>query len=576
MSKQPPIPSDIEIAQSTPLKPITEIAAKLGITENELIPYGKYMAKVDLTLLQRLKGRKNGKYITVTAITPTPLGEGKTVTTIGLGLGLNKIGKKAVNTLRQPSKGPTFGIKGGAAGGGYSQVLPMEDINLHFTGDIHAVESAHNLMNAALDAHLLHGNELGIDPFQINIGRCVDLNDRALRNVIIGLGGKEDGIPRQSFYTITVATETAAIHALTLSYKDLKERLSRIVVGFTKTGKKAVTAGDLGVVGAMAALMKDSIKPNLVQTTENTPCFVHGFPFANVAHGNNSVLADMIALKLADYVVTESGFGADCGAEKMVDVKCRQSGLKLDAVVMTLSLRALKMHGGAAVFKPGMAYAKVKDALESENMPALEKGCGNLKIHIENMRKFGVPILVTINKFYFDRDKEIDFVVKFAKENGAADAVPIEAWLKGGEGCKEAAATLVKICETPSKFKFLYPDDMPLKDKIVTLAREIYRAKDVDFSPVAASKLKLYTELGYGNLPINMAKTHLSITHDPNILGVPPKDYIFPITDVRLSAGAGFVYPISGTMRTMPGLPSRPAYLDVDIDLETGRIKGLF
>lgn len=574
MSK-PPIPSDIEIAQSTPLLPITEIAAKLGLTEEELIPYGRYMAKIDLSILKRLADRPNGKLITVTAITPTPLGEGKTVTAIGVGMGLAKIGKKVINTLREPSKGPTFGIKGGACGGGYSQVLPMEDINLHFTGDIHAVDTANNLMNAAIDAHILHGNRLNIDPERINARRCVDVNDRALREIIVGLGPRTNGYPRQTGYDITVATEAAAIHALTTSYKDLRERLGKIVIGFTYD-RKVVTAEDLGVAGAMAALMKDSIKPNLVQTTENTPCINHGFPFANVAHGNNSVLADMVALKLADYVVTESGFGADCGAEKMINVKCRQSGLKLDCVIMTLSIRALKMHGGACVFKPGMDYNKVKDALESENMEALEKGCGNLRIHLENMAKFGVPVVVTINRFYFDTDREVDFVAKFAKDHGAFDAVPIEAWLRGGAGCTEAAEAVIRACEAPNNFRLLYPDDMPIRDKIITLAREIYRAKDVEFSPSTERKIKMYTDLGYNKLCINMAKTHLSLTHDPDLKGVPPKDYIFPISDIRLSAGAGFLYPIAGAMRTMPGLPSRPAFLKVDIDVETGRIKGLF
>jgi len=575
MMSERPIPADIEIAQSIELEPITRIAEKAGVLDEELIPYGKYMAKIDLSILKRLKDKPNGKFITVTAITPTPLGEGKTVTNISLGLGMAKIGKKVMNTLREPSKGPTFGIKGGATGGGYAQVLPMEDINLHFTGDIHAVDTANNLMNAALDAHILHGNKLNIDPLRVNINRCVDVNDRALRDIVVGLGGRANGYPRQAGYDITVATEVAAIHALASSYKDLRERLGRIVVALTYD-KKAVTAEDLGVAGAMAALMKDSIKPNLVQSTEHTPVIVHGFPFANVAHGNNSVLADMVALKLADYVITESGFGADCGAEKMVNVKCRQSGLKLDCIVITLSIRALKMHGGACHFKPGMAYSKVKDALEGKNMPALEKGCENLRIHLENMLKFVDNVVVTINRFYFDRDEEVDFVIKFAKDHGAFDAVPLEGWAKGGEGAKEAAEAIVRACERPSNFRLLYPDDMPLEEKIRVLAREIYRVKDVEFSPKARRKLRQFTELGYGHLPINMCKTHLSLTDDPNILGVPPKDYIMPIQDARLSAGAGFVYPIAGSMRTMPGLPSRPAFLDVDIDTETGRIKGLF
>jgi formate--tetrahydrofolate ligase len=563
--------SDLEIAQKAKLKPITEIAKDLDLKDEELEPYGKYMAKINLSVLERLKDKPNGKFITVTAITPTPLGEGKTVTNLGLGQALAKIGKKVCNAIREPSKGPTFGIKGGACGGGYSQVLPMENINLHFTGDIHAVETAHNLFNAALDAHILHKNKLNINPLNINLRRCVDLNDRALRQIVVGLGGKANGYPRETGYDITVATETAAVHALTTGLKDLRKRLGRMVCGFTYEGKP-VTAEDLKVAGVMTVLMKDSIKPNLVQSTENTAVIDHGFPFANVAHGNNSVLANMVALKLADYVVTESGFGADCGAEKLVDVVCRQSGIKLDCIVITCSIRALKMHGGAFVLKPGQKYNK--ELAEKENMPALEKGCENLRVHIENMLSFGVPVVVTVNKFTADRDKEIEFVRKYALDKGAHYAVPIDPWAKGGDGCIEAAEAIVKACEEPNNFRLLYPDDISIKEKIETIATKIYRADGVDYSPLAEKRIKLYTDLGYDKLCINMAKTHLSLSHDPELKGV-PKNFRVPIRDIRASVGAGFLYPLCGEMRTMPGLPSVPAFVRVDID-ETGKTVGLF
>jgi formate--tetrahydrofolate ligase len=566
-----PVPSDLEIAQSTRMKPITEIAKKLGINDDELEPYGKYMGKINLSILERLKNKKNGKFITVTAITPTPLGEGKTVTAFGLGQGLAKIGKNVCNTSREPSKGPTFGIKGGACGGGYSQVLPMEEINLNFTGDIHAVESAHNLFNAAMDASILHKNPLNLDPLNINLKRCVDLNDRALRQIVVGLGGKANGYPRETGYDITVASETAAVLALSNGLFDLRKRIGKMVCGFTYDGKP-VTADDLKVAGAMTVLLKDAIKPNLAQSTENHPIIVHGFPFANVAHGNNSVLANFAALKLSDYVVTESGFGADCGAEKLFDIVCRQSGLKVDCAVITLSIRALKMHGGAYEFRPGQKYNK--EQAEKVNMPALEKGCENLKVHIENMLSFGIPVVVTINLFSADTDKEIDFVRKYAVEHGANFAEPIEAWAKGGEGCTEAAKAIVKACDLPNKFHLLYPDDMTIKEKIETIATKIYRASGVDYSPEAEKKIKLYTDLGYGKLCVNMAKTHLSLSHDPNLKGA-PKNFRVPVRDVRASIGAGFLYPLLGDMRTMPGLPSRPAFYDVDIDKD-GKTVGLF
>ncbi len=566
-----PVPSDLEIAQAAKLKPITEIASMLGVTGDELEPYGKYMGKINLSVLERLKNNKNGKFITVTAITPTPLGEGKTVTAFGLGQGLAKIGKRVCNASREPSKGPTFGIKGGACGGGYSQVLPMEEINLNFTGDIHAVEAAHNLFNAAMDASILHKNPLNLDPANINLKRCVDMNDRVLRQVVVGLGGKANGYPRETGYDITVASETAAVLALATSLQDLRQRLGRMVCGFTYDNKP-VTADDLKVAGAMTVLMKEALKPNLAQSTENHPIVVHGFPFANVAHGNNSVLANMVALKLADYVVTESGFGADCGAEKLFNVVCRQSGLKVDCAVVTLSIRALKMHGGAFELRPGQKYDKSLAA--KLNMPALEKGCENLKVHIENMKKFGIPVVVTINLFSDDHDEEIDFVKKYALDHGADFCEPIEAWALGGEGCTEAAHAIVKACELPNNFKLLYPDNISIKEKIETVAREIYRADGVDYSALAQKKIKLYTDLGYNKLSLNMAKTHLSLSHDPDLKGA-PKGFRIPVQDVRASVGAGFLYPLLGEMRTMPGLPSRPAFYDVDID-KNGRTVGLF
>jgi len=565
------VPSDIEIAQAAKLKPIAEIGKKLGLTEDELELHGKYMAKINLSVLDRLKDRKNGKFITVTAMTPPPLGEGKTVTALGLGQGFAKIGKKVINTSREPSKGPTFGIKGGACGGGYSQQLPMEEINLNFTGDIHAVECAHNLFNAAMDAHILHKNKLGIDPANINLRRCVDLNDRVLRQVVVGLGGKANGYPREGGFDITVASETAAVHALTTGLQDLRKRLGRMVCGFTYDNKP-VTADDLKVAGAMTVLMKDSIKPNLCQSTENHPVIVHGFPFANVAHGNNSVLADYVALKLADYVVTESGFGADCGAEKLFDIVCPQSGLTMDAAVITCTVRALKLQGGAFEFRPGQPYNK--ELAEKVNMPALEEGCKNLLTHIENVRKFGIPVVVTINIFTADQDEEIAFIQKFARDHGAADAVPIEAWSMGGDGCKEAAEAVAKAADKGGNFKPLYPDNMPIKEKIETIAKEIYRADGVDYSPEAEKKIKLYTDLGYDKLRINMAKTHLSISHDPALKNA-PRGYRVPVRDIRASIGAGFLYPLLGDMRTMPGLGSTPSFFKVDIDKD-GKTLGLF
>jgi len=565
------VPSDLEIAQSATLRPVVEIARNLGVTDDELEPYGRYMAKVNLNILERLKDKPDGKLICVTAITPTPLGEGKTVTALGLGQALARIGKKSCNTSRQPSKGPTFGIKGGACGGGYSQVLPMENINLHFTGDVHAVETAQNLAAAAIDASILHKNKLDIDPFNITWRRCVDVNDRVMRQIIVGLGGKTNGHPRETGYDITVATETMAILALATSLKDLRERFRRAVIGYSRTGKP-VTLEDLKVAGAMTALMMDALKPNLVQSTENTPVFVHAGPFANVAHGNNSALADMVALKLCDYVVTEAGFGADCGFEKMVNVKARQSGLHVDAAVIVATVRALKMHGGAFTAKPGKKLNAKRVA--RVNMPALEKGCENLAKHIENVLMHGVPCVVAMNRFTADTDEEVELIRGKAIEAGAEGAYISEVWAKGGEGGLELAEAVVKAADKPSQMKLLYPDDASIKEKIEAIATRVYGADGVDYLPEAEKQIKLYTKLGYSKFAINMAKTHLSLTHDPNIKGR-PTGFRIPVREVRASVGAGFLYPILGDMRTMPGLPSRPAFVDVDVT-EDGKVVGLF
>ncbi len=562
--------SDLDIAQAAKMKPITEIAQGLGLLEDEIEPYGKYKAKVNLEVLDRLKGRPNGKLIDVTAITPTPLGEGKTVTTIGLSQSLGYIGKKVFTCIRQPSLGPVFGIKGGAAGGGYSQVVPMEDFNLHLTGDVHAIGAAHNLLAAFIDNHIHHGNALGIDPFSITWPRVMDISDRAVRQIIVGLGGKDNGYPRQTGFDITVASEVMAIVALTTSLRDLRERLGKIVIGLTKEGK-AVTAEDLKCAGAMAVLLKDAIKPNLLQTLEHTPVFVHAGPFANIAHGNSSILADQIALKLADYVVTESGFGADMGAEKFMDIKCRYSGAAPSAVVMVCSIRALKMHSGK--FKV-VAGKPLDPGLTQENLEAVAQGCSNLEKQIENMRLFGVPVVVAINRFTTDTDREIEVVREKALAAGAEGAYVSEVWAKGGAGGAELAEAVVKAADKPNGFHFLYPLEMPIKEKIETIATKIYGADGVDYLPAAEQKIKRYTELGFDKLPICMAKTHLSLSHEPSWKGR-PRNYRIPIRDIRASVGAGFLYPLLGDMRTMPGLPSRPAGEHVDID-EQGRTMGLF
>lgn len=563
--------SDIEIAQAAKIKPIKEIAQSIGVEDKYLELYGNYKAKIQLEILDDLKNKPNGKYIDVTAITPTPLGEGKTVTTIGLSQALNRIGKKTITAIRQPSLGPVFGIKGGAAGGGYSQVIPMEDFNLHLTGDIHAVGMAHNLLAAFIDTHLMKGNDLNINPFSITWNRVVDISDRVLRQIIVGLGGDLNGLPRETGFDITVASEVMAILALTTSLPDLRERLGKIVIGSTHDGKP-VTAEDLKCAGAMTVLMKDALKPNLLQTLEHGPCFVHAGPFANIAHGNSSIVADQIAIKLGEYVVTESGFGADMGAEKFMNIKCRYSGITPDAVVVVCTVRALKMHGGGFSFIPGQPVDK--EAMDRPNVEAVVKGCENLEKMIENMKLFGVPVVVAVNNFVADADEEIEAIRERAKAAGAEDAVISRVWLKGGEGGEELAEAVVKAAEKPSKFQFLYPLDWPIKEKIEAIATKIYGADGVDYLPLTEKKIELYTKQGFDKLPICMAKTHLSLSHDPNLKNR-PRGFRVPIRDIRASVGAGFLYPLLGEMRTMPGLPKVPAGTKVDIDKD-GRIVGLF
>jgi formate--tetrahydrofolate ligase len=566
----PSIPCDLDIARAAPLKPIAEVARSLGIEEDELELYGQYKAKVSLDVLQRLKDRPDGKLIAVTAIPPTPLGEGKSVTAIGLGQALAKIGKKVCNTCRQPSQGPTFGIKGGAAGGGYSQVVPMEDFNLHLTGDFHAVTAAQNLCAAMIDASYMHGNKLNLDPFNITWRRCVDTNDRVLRHVVIGLGGKANGCPRETGFDITAACETMAILALATSLRDLRERLARIVVGFNRDGRP-VTAEDLKAAGAMTVLLKDALRPNLMQTLEHTPVLVHCGPFGNVAHGNNSVLSDLVALKLADYVVTESGFGADMGYEKLVNITCRQGGLQVAAAVVVCTVRALKMHGGVGKIVAGKPLPA---ELTVENFPALERGLPVLEAAIRVVKLTGVPVIVAVNRFATDTDAELQFVAERARGLGAEKGVVPDLHARGGAGGSELAEAVVEAAQKPSAMRLLYTNDLSVKEKIRILATQVYGADDVEYLAEAERKIKLYTELGFARLPICMAKTHLSFSHDPGWKGV-PKGYKFPIRDVRLSAGAGFLYPLAGEMMTMPGLGSSPAAVRVDID-EQDRIVGLF
>jgi formyltetrahydrofolate synthetase len=620
-----PVPADIEIAQTGKLKPIKRVAEELGVLPDELELYGPYKAKVKLDILKRLRDAPSGKYIDVTAITPTPLGEGKTTTTVGLSQALGAhLNKRVMTCIRQPSQGPTFGIKGGAAGGGYSQVIPMDEFNLHLTGDIHAITAANNLMAAAIDVRIFHETgatdeqmfnrlfpqdktgrrsfsvgmmgrkrklgitfddpdkmtpeqrsrfcRLDIDPATITWRRVIDTSDRFLRGITVGQGSEESGFARNTGFDITVASEIMAILALTNSLADMRARFGKIVIGVSKKGE-AVTADDLGVAGALTVLMKDAIKPNLMQTLEGTPVFVHAGPFANIAHGNSSILADMIGLKLVDYVVTESGFGSDMGMEKFFDIKCRYSHLHPDVVVMVATVRALKMHGGG----PKVVAGKPMDtAYIHENLDLLRAGIPNLLAHIKIALKYGVPVVVAINTFATDTPSELDLIRKAAVEEGGADnALVCSHWEKGGLGAVDLAKAVVKAAEQTCKFDFLYPLDWPIKKKIETIACEVYGADGVDYSPEAETRIEEYNKLGFAHLPICMAKTHLSLSHDGNLKGV-PKGFRVPVRDVRASVGAGFIYPLLGTMTTMPGLPTRPAFYDVDLDLETGLVEGLF
>jgi methylenetetrahydrofolate dehydrogenase (NADP+) / methenyltetrahydrofolate cyclohydrolase / formyltetrahydrofolate synthetase len=578
------VPSDIDISRAATPKPITEIAEIAGIDPQFLEPYGDVKAKVKLEILESLKDRPSGKYIDVTAITPTPLGEGKTTTSVGLTQGMGVIGKNVLLCIRQPSMGPTFGIKGGAAGGGYSQVIPMEEFNLHLTGDLHAVSIANNLLAAAIDSrikHEAHADDeawaktelprLNIDPDMVTWRRVVDVNDAALRNIEVGKSDKwMDGPNRETGFDIAVASEIMAILALATDMKDMRARLGRIIIGLNTDGDP-VTAEQIGCAGAMMVLMKDAIKPNLMQTLEGQPSFVHAGPFANIAQGNSSIIADRIALKLADYVITESGFGADIGMEKFFNIKCRASGLVPDCVVLVGTIRALKMHGGGPTVTPGKP---LPEAYVTENLELLDAGMCNLTRNIEIAQKFGVPVVVAINQFPDDTQAEIEFARKAAAEAGAADAVISNHWAEGGQGAADLAKAVVAACELPKDFKLLYPDDMSIKDKIETVCKEIYNADGVTFEPKAEKQIAAYEKAGLSNLPLCMAKTHLSLSHDPKLKGV-PSGFTVPIQEVRASAGAGFLFPLLGTMRTMPGLPSRPAFLNVDLD-DDGNVLGMF
>jgi methylenetetrahydrofolate dehydrogenase (NADP+)/methenyltetrahydrofolate cyclohydrolase/formyltetrahydrofolate synthetase len=583
------IPNDLDIAKAATVQPIADIAASYGISSDELIAYGTTKAKVNLDILKRIASNKSGKYVDVTAITPTPLGEGKTTTTIGLVQGLGKLGHKSIATIRQPSMGPTFGIKGGAAGGGYSQCIPMDEFNLHLTGDIHAITAAHNLVAAAIDARWYHERRLNdeqleelklprldIDTNEVSWRRVVDINDRALRNVIVGLGGPLDGRPRETGYDITVASELMAILALVdgtdyaSALRDLRERVSRVVIGNDKRGKP-ITLEELGVAGAVTVLMKDTLNPTIMQTIEGQLAFVHAGPFANIAHGNSSILADHVALQLGDYVVTESGFGADMGMEKFFNIKCRVSGLVPDAVVLVATVRALKTHGGGPKVVPGRA---LDVAYTEENLPLLRAGLNNLTAHIANVKKFGVTVIVAVNTFHTDTAEEIELIEQTAMENGAFAAVTSDHWADGGEGARALAEAVVAACDEPSSFDFLYSLDEPIKSKIETIAREIYGADGVEYTAKANRQISEFEAAGFGYLPICIAKTHLSMSHDPNLKGA-PTGYTIPVTEVRASVGAGFIYPLLGAMRTMPGLGATPAYMNVDID-ENGEVVGLF
>ena len=584
-----PVPSDIDIARAATIEPISALTERIGLLPEEVIPYGHTKAKVHLDALKRIAARPRGKYVDVTAITPTPLGEGKTTTTIGLTQGLGKIGKNAIAAIRQPSMGPTFGIKGGAAGGGYSQVVPMDEFNLHLTGDIHAITAAHNLVAAAIDARWYHESRLSdeqmadlglsrlsIDIFKLQWNRVVDINDRTLRNVIVGLGGRADGRPRETGFDITVASELMAILALVdgdgfaSALRNLRERIGRVVFGTSKDGTP-LTLEDLGVAGAVTVLMKDTLHPTIMQTLEGQAAMVHAGPFANIAHGNSSILADRVALHLGDYVVTESGFGADMGMEKFMDIKCRTSGLTPDCVVLVATVRALKTHGGGPRVVAGRPLDKV---YTEENLALLNAGMSNLEAHIKNTKRFGVPVVVAINSFPTDSWAEINLIKEKALKAGASDAVLAEHWAKGGEGAVELAEAVVKACEEPNEFSYLYPLNMSITDKINIICRDIYGAGDVEYSPLATQQIREFEEAGVGYLPICIAKTHLSISHDPLLKGA-PTGYTVPVREVRASVGAGFIYPLLGEMRTMPGLGATPAYLKVDIN-DDGDVVGLF
>jgi formate--tetrahydrofolate ligase len=554
--------SDIEIAQAAAMRPIGEIAGRLGIPEEAVSPYGRYKAKIDLDYIASLKDRPNGKLILVTAITPTPAGEGKTTTTVGLGDALNHIGKKAIICLREPSLGPSFGMKGGAAGGGYAQVVPMEDINLHFTGDFHAIGAANNLLAAMVDNHIYWGNELGIDSRRVTWRRGLDMNDRALRSIVSSLGGVANGFPREGGFDITVASEVMAIFCLSSDIADLKRRLANIIVGQTRE-REPVRAGQLKAAGAMAVLLKDAIAPNLVQTLENNPAFIHGGPFANIAHGCNSVIATKTALKLADYVVTEAGFGADLGAEKFFDIKCRKAGLKPDAAVVVATIRALKMHGGVA-----------RDQLRTENVAAVEAGFVNLARHLENLRGFGVPAVVSVNRFSADTEPEHAKLNELCAAHGV-EAVVADHWAGGGEGAAALAETVARVADRgQARFQVLYPDDMPLRDKIKTIAQKIYRARDIACDGAVESRLAELQKGGFGHFPVCIAKTQYSFSTDANAKGA-PTDHVLSVREVRLSAGAEFVVAVCGEIMTMPGLPRVPSANTIDLT-EEGRITGLF
>jgi methylenetetrahydrofolate dehydrogenase (NADP+)/methenyltetrahydrofolate cyclohydrolase/formyltetrahydrofolate synthetase len=583
------VPADIDIARAAKLRPLNEITERIGLLPEELIPYGATKAKVHLDALQRLASQPRGKYVDVTAITPTPLGEGKSTTTVGLVQGLGKVGKEAIACIRQPSMGPTFGIKGGAAGGGYSQIVPMDEFNLHLTGDIHAITAAHNMVAAAIDARWFHESRLsdadltalglerlGIDVFNLQWNRVLDINDRALRNVIVGLGGKAEGRPRETGFDIAVASELMAILALVdgdsyaSALRNLRERVGRVVFGASKKGVP-LTLEDLGVAGAVTVLMKDTLHPTVMQTLEGQAAFVHAGPFGNIAHGNSSILADRVALHLGEYVVTESGFGADMGMEKFMDIKCRTSGLKPDCVVLVATVRALKTHGGGPKVVLGRPLDK---AYTEENLSLLQAGMPNLDSHIRNALRFGVPVVVAINAFPTDTHAEIELIREKALEAGALDAVMADHWARGGDGAAALAEAVVKACEEPSQFSYLYPLNMSIKEKIEIICHEIYDAGAVEYSPAAERQIGEFEKAGFGYLPICMAKTHLSISHDPALKGA-PTGFTVPVREVRASVGAGFIYPILGEMRTMPGLGTTPAFMKVDVD-EEGNVVGLF